>query len=121
MDVVFLQANPLIEEARNQAAVMRGPVVYCLESTDLPAGVNIDNVTVNPRGAWTPQWKADLLGGVTVLEGEATVSSSQDWTGRLYQRMNLDQPKRIPVTLIPNYAWANRGESQMAVWLPIGG
>ena len=32
----LLQANPLVEEDLNQVAVQRGPVVYCLESTDLP-------------------------------------------------------------------------------------
>src|SRR5690606_22282623 len=31
MNVTFMEANPLVEEARNQVAVMRGPVVYCLE------------------------------------------------------------------------------------------
>ena len=34
----MLQAHPLVEEGRNQVAVQRGPLVYCLESPDLPAG-----------------------------------------------------------------------------------
>lgn len=36
MEAVLIEANPLVEENRNQVAVKRGPVVYCLESTDLP-------------------------------------------------------------------------------------
>ena len=121
MDVVFLQANPLVEEARNQVAVMRGPIVYCLESIDLPDGVNIENVAINPRGQWTAEPRPDLLGGITVLNGDAIVSARQDWTGRLYRRMDLGDSKQIRVKLIPYYAWANRGQSQMAVWLPLGG
>jgi hypothetical protein len=121
MDVVFLQANPLVEEARNQVAVMRGPIVYCLESIDLPDGVNIENVAINPRGRWTPEPRPDLLGGITVLHGDAIVSARQDWTGKLYRRMDLGDAKYIRVKLIPYYAWANRGQSQMAVWLPLGG
>src|SRR5205807_431233 len=41
MPVRILEANPYVEETRNQVAVMRGPIVYCLESTDLPEGVGI--------------------------------------------------------------------------------
>ena len=40
----LVEANPLVEEARNQIAVARGPLVYCLESTDLPDGVRISDV-----------------------------------------------------------------------------
>jgi DUF1680 family protein len=40
------------------------------------------------------------------------------WTDRLYQRWEPGNEKPIRVTLIPYYAWANRGISQMTVWLP---
>ena len=38
MPVRLMQAHPLVEEARNQVAVLRGPIVYCLESADLAEG-----------------------------------------------------------------------------------
>ncbi|MDO6425214.1 glycoside hydrolase family 127 protein, partial [Saccharophagus degradans] len=44
MDIKLLEGNPLIEEVRNQAAVKRGPVVYCVESPDLPKNTDILNV-----------------------------------------------------------------------------
>ena len=119
MDVVFLQAHPLIEEARNQVAVMRGPVVYCLESPDLPEGVGVDDVAIVADAKWTPRRDSLLLDGVTVLEGEAFTAEARDWTDRLYQRWNPGDQRRIDVKLIPYYAWANRGISQMAVWLPV--
>ena len=37
MPVRLMEAHPLVEEARNQIAVQRGPIVYCLESIDLAA------------------------------------------------------------------------------------
>jgi DUF1680 family protein len=119
MDVVFLQAHPLIEEARNQVAVMRGPIVYCLESPDLPEGVAVDDVAIVADANWTSRWDEDLLDGVTVLEGEARVCEPRDWTDRLYQRWEPASERRIRATLIPYYAWANRGVSQMSVWLPV--
>src|SRR5262249_46103680 len=42
----LMQAHPLVEEARNQVAVQRGPVVYCVESTDLPEGVRVSDVII---------------------------------------------------------------------------
>ena len=39
MPARLMEANPLVEEDLNQVAVQRGPVVYCLESPDLPPGV----------------------------------------------------------------------------------
>jgi len=119
MDVVFLRAHPLIEEARNQVSVMRGPIVYCLESPDLPEGVGVDDVAIVAGAKWTPRRDKDLLDGAAVLDGEAHVMQSPDWTDRLYQRWEPASEKRIRVTLIPYYAWANRGISQMTVWLPL--
>ena len=37
----IMKAHPKAEEIRNHVAVMRGPMVYCLEGMDLPAGVSI--------------------------------------------------------------------------------
>ncbi len=118
MEVVFMQAHPLVEEARNQLAVMRGPIVYCLESPDLPAGVSIDDLAILPGADWRPQWRPELLGGMSVVEGEAVVREPHDWQGQLYTRWRKYSEQRVPVTLIPYFGWANRGTSQMSVWLP---
>lgn len=118
MDVAFLEANPLIEEARNQVAVMRGPLVYCLESTDLPPGTNIDAVSIDTGGDWAARWSPDLLGGVMTVTGPGVVASSPDWSDReLYRRLEAHTAAVISVRLIPYYAWANRGRSEMTVWL----
>ena len=46
MPAQLIEAHPLVEETRNQVAVKRGPVVYCLESCDLPVGVRVQDVKV---------------------------------------------------------------------------
>jgi hypothetical protein len=119
MDVVFLQAHPLVEEARNQVAVMRGPIVYCLESPDLPNEISVDDVAIVASSKWTPRRDENVLSGATVLDGEGRLIQSRDWTDRLYQHWEPATEQRIPITLIPYYTWANRGISQMTVWLPI--
>src|SRR5699024_8998239 len=55
MRVKLLEANPLVEEARNQIAVKRGPVVYSLESVDFPEDKSIFDVTIPSDIQFTPE------------------------------------------------------------------
>jgi DUF1680 family protein len=115
----LLAAHPAVEEERNQVAVARGPLVYCLESPDLPKGVEIDDIVV-PRGtAFKVRRAAALLGGVTVLEGEARRIPRTAGGGVLYRDVYRGRLGRLRVRLIPYYAWLNRGPSSMRVWLPL--
>lgn len=120
MEVILVQAHPLVEEARGQVAVMRGPLVYCLESVDLPDGVDVDRVVLAGDAQWVARWEGQCLGGVIVIEGEAFVLPRVDWHGQLYQRWS-PPVGRIHIKLIPYFAWANRGLSEMSVWLPVVG
>ena len=46
MPARLMEANPLVEEDLNQIAIQRGPIVYCLESPDLPPGMKISDVLI---------------------------------------------------------------------------
>jgi len=119
MRAQLIEANPLVEEVRNQVAVKRGPVVYCLESVDLPNGVKVSEVVIPHNIRLEPQFRKNLLGGVTVLEGEAEAFEEGDWSGGLYRELAPQKAKKLAVTLIPYYAWGNRGVSEMTVWMPL--
>jgi DUF1680 family protein len=120
MRVRCLQAHPLVEEARNQVAFQRGPIVYCLESLDLPDDVRLLDVAVPGKLEMTSRFDPTLLGGVAVLEGRAEATRERPWGGALYRERRREVSKAIDIRLIPYYAWANRGRSEMSVWLPIG-
>ena len=117
--VRLVRAHPMVEGTRNQVAVMRGPVVYCLESPDPPEGVGIDEVHIPRDIRLSPRHDRDLLGGVTVLEGEARRIPERDRRGRLYYDLGGQSGEPVRVTLIPYYAWCNRGASEMTVWRPL--
>jgi len=119
LPVQLIEAHPSVEELRNQVAVQRGPIVYCLESPDLPEGVRCSEVVIPSSIKLEPVHKEDLLGGIMVLEGKARVVRQGDWTGRLYRELLRDKPQTIPIRLIPYYAWSNRGLSEMTVWMPL--
>lgn len=119
MEARLVEAHPKAEELRNQVAVMRGPVVYALESPDLPPGVRISEVALPWNVKFTPRYDAKLLGGVTVLEGEAIRLPEGNWSDLLYRTLSKPAPEKINVKLIPYYAWNNRGIPYMTVWMPL--
>ena len=115
----LVEAHPRVEALRNQAAVMRGPILYCLESPDLPEDVRVSEVHLPRKARFTERHDPNLLGGVTVLECEARRLPAGEWSGRLYRRQAKVRPEKVTVKLIPYFAWANRGVSEMTVWLPL--
>jgi DUF1680 family protein len=119
MAVQLLEAHPLVEQARNQTAVRRGPLVYCLESADLPDDVEVKNVAVSSGARFQSRFAKELLGGVAALEGKAHVLAQRDWNKTLYRRVSPQEMETREIRLIPYYAWGNRGESEMAVWIPL--
>ncbi|MBV9122427.1 MAG: glycoside hydrolase family 127 protein, partial [Planctomycetes bacterium] len=119
MPVRLLQAHPLAEELRHQVAVQRGPIVYCLESKDLPEGVRVMDVVLPRAIELKPRFDARLLGGVMVLEGRAEALSEPPWGKQLYRELPEVRIQSIDLRLIPYYAWDNRGPSEMTVWMPV--
>jgi hypothetical protein len=119
MPAQLFEAHPIVEEMRNQAAIRRGPIVYCLESVDLPNNVAIENVTISPSAKFKSRYAADLLGGITILEGKACVFNAETWDKTLYRKISPQKPKEINIRLIPYYAWGNRDDSEMTVWMPL--
>jgi DUF1680 family protein len=55
---------------------------------------------------------------IVALQGEAKVLRNNSWKNILYKEVNTTM-KPITIKLIPYYAWANRGASDMTVWMPL--
>lgn len=119
MPTQLIESHPLVEETMNQVAVKRGPIVYCLESKDLPHGVDLASVRIPRDGEWKPRFDAKMLEGVTVLEGTLASKESGDWNGKLYREFKRSESSRFVGKLVPYFAWSNRGQSEMTVWLPL--
>jgi DUF1680 family protein len=119
MPARLMEANPLVEEDLNQVAIQRGPIVYCLESPDLPSGVRISDVMIPAEMNLVARYDHQLLDGVVVLEGKAFARPKSDWNGNLYREFQPVTPRDINVRFIPYCVWQNRGKSEMSVWLPI--
>jgi len=119
MPVRLIEANPYVEEARNQVVVARGPIVYCLESPDLGKKTRVQDVLL-PRGSkLTPHKTSGRIAGLRALRGKAIARPEGKWDGSLYREMPNETAKKIEIDLIPYFAWDNRGQSEMSVFLPL--
>ncbi len=119
MKTALLAANPLVEANKNQVAVKRGPVVYCLESPDIKEGLRIFDVAIPANVELTPKEVTISDSKIIALEGEGIVLSDKKWEGQLYREISPDEYTQTPIRLIPYYAWDNRGRSEMTVWIPL--
>ena len=117
MPATLIESNPLVEETKNQVAVKRGPIVYCLESADL-VNQDVFDIAIPSNIKLQPSAMKIGNGHVMTLSGEARQLQNNDWKSTLYKEVNTNV-KPIKIKMIPYYAWANRGKTDMTVWLPL--
>jgi DUF1680 family protein len=106
-----------ISEDTGKVPLQRGPLVYCLERPDQSAKIPDLSLT-HPDANFETQIRKDLLGGVVILKHPGATYNQPLDHEPLYQ---ASQRKQSPVSLtfIPYYAWANREQSAMEVWIPL--
>ena len=119
MEVKMMESNPLVEETRNQVAITRGPLVYCLESLDIEGGNDIDDILVSYASQFKPI--DELIDGhkVKALIGEVPVIDKSSWDNKLYREVRTPGDNKTTIKLIPYFTWGNRGKAEMTVWMPL--
>jgi DUF1680 family protein len=114
--------DPRLDAVRGTVAVERGPLVYCMESVDLPAGVDLDRLAVltgaPPADAPAPDGPAPQA--VTVSATASSGGAASPWPSWPYgaDRPALPAAVHNALRMIPFYARANRGPALMRVFLP---
>ncbi len=119
MSAQLIESHPLVEETRNEVAVKRGPIVYCLESGGLPTGVRLSNIRVPSTMTFDSSYEENLLGGIVTLSGNVHIQDSEAWEGKLYRPLKSTPGKAAVIKFVPYYTWGNRGAGEMSVWLPL--
>ncbi len=104
----FIMANPKIHSAIGRCAVARGPVIYCLEGKDNEA--HIESIYLDTNSIIVQGVNKEL--NVPTLTLDAYYAPQ---INTLYAPLNI-RLEKTKATLIPFYAFANRGESPMQVW-----
>jgi DUF1680 family protein len=114
MPVERIEAHPAVCQNAGYVALQRGPVVYCLEQVDNP--VPLHRIVLPREAHLKTHFDEDLLGGVTVIKGQAMAVDDSDWDGILY-RSEPAKLKPLEITAIPYYAWDHRDAGDMRVWI----
>ena len=115
MPVEFAEANPLLREDNGRVAIMRGPVVYCLESAD--NGEDLDALQVVCADGFRAEEDGTLFPGMVKLVGPAL--RRKPWnTDALYRRADCAELEECEITAIPYAFWDNREDTrEMIVWI----
>lgn len=119
MPVTRIEGHPYVPNNAGRVALRRGPLVYCVEETDL--GFDPRDLLLPAEGELAAHWEPELLGGVVVLRGPALAADHGGaWGGALYQKAGatpVPLVREATLTAVPYFAWANRQPGGMAVWL----
>jgi len=107
-----LWANPLVRQDAGRAALMRGPLVYCVEATDNGAGLNGIRLgeDISAKTAEIAE-----LGGAVALDIAVTKDES-DWGATLY-RSKPPTAGKGTARFVPYHLWDNRAPGEMLVWI----
>jgi DUF1680 family protein len=113
--------NPRIDAVRGCVALERGPIVYCVEENDLPAGADLADVALDPAADPVDGGPVAQLGGLPGVSLAGVLRDTDGWSRREYRDLReLPTTSAAPARLlaVPYFAWANRDAGGMRVWIP---
>ena len=121
MPARLTEAHPRIESTRGCVAIERGPLVYCLETADNPDG-HVADLEIDTAAPLESTWAPDRLGGVVLVKATGWAVETRPWANQLYRQVGAPPAarRRVALTAVPYYAWANREPGAMRIWIPRG-
>jgi DUF1680 family protein len=99
MPIHRVLAHERVAADRGRVALERGPLVYCIEAID--NGGQARDVILPDSLELAAEHRTDLLGGVTILRAKNGPAADG----------------AAAFTAVPYYAWSNRGDGEMCVWI----
>jgi len=119
-----IEPDRRIDAVRGSVALERGPLVYCLESADLPENVVLEEVELNlpvgPQEADRADVAAETVGlAVPAMRRNGPAGGGWPYVEPDVPTDGVAVPAPIQVSAIPYFAWANRAADAMRVWIPV--
>lgn len=87
-----------VDAVRGCVAIERGPLVYCVEAADVPAGMDLEDLVIDGERQPAAKPRPDVAASVVGVDIPASGG--------------------LVVGAIPYYTWANRKPGAMRVWIP---
>lgn len=115
MPAHYVSANPQVRADTGKVAIVKGPIVYCLEQED--NGSNLSGIFLDTRYPLQEEFQANLLGGVTVVKAKGKRIQTNNWNPqKLYAPVPMTF-EDTEVTFVPYGNWGNRQPGEMSVWV----
>jgi DUF1680 family protein len=116
MPARVVQPHPRIDAVRGCVALARGPLVYCIEQTDLPDDVILEDVRIHAAAPMVVHRATGLPTVPVALMVSGTVRSADT---ALYPASPVEEAV-TPLTFmaVPYSLWGNRQTGPMRVWIP---
>ena len=115
MKARFVWANPNVRADEGKVAVMRGPLVYCLEEVD--NGKNLSACYIDTREEPEEIFEQELLGGVVSIRLKGKRISPRSWEDMELYGEHRTQLEKTEFKAVPYCNWGNRKTGEMAVWI----
>lgn len=111
----YVRANPKVRADVGRVAVMKGPLVYCLEQLDNQE--NLAACYVDTTSEIQEEYREELLNGCMTLHLKGKRLSERSWQdGALYGSRKAEW-EDAEFTAVPYCFWGNRMPGEMVVWL----
>ena len=108
----LIEASPKLQENSGRVALQRGPIIYCLEAID--NGDLLRDVRIDVHGQFDSIF--DKYYGVQAINTIGYRRIIEDFENSLYKPVS-EKLEQVHLKFIPYYGFANRGESEMIVWV----
>ena len=111
----FVHANPKVRADSGKVALVKGPLVYCIEEAD--NGDNLAAVFVNTDQELKIYRDEELFGGSQVLCLLGRKIAQEGWGDKTLYSDRAPVFVETEITAVPYCYWGNRKAGEMVVWI----
>lgn len=111
----FVHANPAVRADSGKTAIVKGPLVYCLEEADNES--NLASIFVDRNCELKEEYEEDLLGGISTIRFQGKKISSNGWKEDMLYGNQKVEFEDVRLKAVPYCYWNNRVPGEMLVWM----
>lgn len=115
MSVRQVVSHPAVAANASRVALERGPIVYCAEWPDYESRT-VTHLYIPNDADFAAEYRENMLDDPTIHNKGSIITGMVK--GRYENELQEIVEQDEWFVAIPYYAWAHRGQGQMAVWLP---
>lgn len=117
MEVRCVRANTRVRENTGKAAFLRGPVCYCMEEADNGKDLHLLRADTGKLREIRVEHSDEMGHDMCILKVPGYRQEPWGEEERLYAEFTPVKERETTLVLVPYYAWNNRGEGEMSVWV----